>query len=286
MLSLARQEDSLPLLPIYNQQVHSRTWISGISNKHLMPASNSSLLRRSSEPLRRVLRQVPINMAAFNYKQEYERYKKYYLSLDPLLNKPTNRAYTAVIFSFLAISLFGWYAIRPTMQTIFELKREIADKTVVDKEMEDKISALIEANATYENIQDDIPLLTQALPIGPDPIRAVVQLRGVASDSGVVIGAITVPPVDLTTNSPVTSTVITSAKINSIPMSLSISGDYPSVKAFLTELTSLRRIMQLSSLTFTPKAIVSQVASQSAVQNVTGTNMQVDLKLNVFYKTQ
>lgn len=224
-------------------------------------------------------------MAALNYKQEYERYKKYYLSLDPLLNKPTNRAYTAVIFSFLAISLFGWFAIRPTMQTIFELKREISDKTIVDKEMEDKISALIEANATYENVQNDIPVLAQALPMNPDPIRAVAQLRGLATDSGVTISGLTVPPVPLTGSS-LKTPVASAGKVMSIPMTLSATGPYANIKAFLTNITNLRRITQVTSVTFTPKVQSSAVASQSAMQNVAGTQVQVDLKLNVFYETQ
>ena len=78
-------------------------------------------------------------MAPFDYKKEYDRYKRYYLSMEPVLTKPVNQAYTAIIFSFLAVSLFGWYAIRPTVQTIVTLKREIADKTVLNKQMEDKI---------------------------------------------------------------------------------------------------------------------------------------------------
>jgi len=101
-------------------------------------------------------------MAAFNYKQEYQRYKKYYLNLVPLLQQPVSRAYTTIIFSFLAISLFGWYAIRPTMQTIFELKREIADKTDLNQKMEEKISALIEAQAVYQDIETKIPVVTKS----------------------------------------------------------------------------------------------------------------------------
>src|SRR5437762_11759734 len=101
---------------------------------------------------------------AFNYKTEYEKYRRYYQSLTPNLDKPENRAYTAIIFSFLVVSLFGWYAIRPTMQTIFTLKREIADNTEINIQMENKISALIEAQAGYQEVEPKIPIVNQALP--------------------------------------------------------------------------------------------------------------------------
>ncbi len=224
-------------------------------------------------------------MATLNYKQEYERYKKYYLSLDPLFKKPENRAYTTVIFSFLAVSLFGWYAIRPTMQTIFMLKREISDKTEIDKKMENKISALIEAEANFETIQNDVPLLTQALPMDPDPIRALAQFRGLASDSGVSISALSVPPVVLRTD-PAKSNTPTTGKVNSVPISLSATGPYPNIKAFLTGIGNLRRITQIAAMSFTPKSDSTQLASPSATENLSGTQVQVDLKLNVFYITE
>src|SRR5689334_1508190 len=82
------------------------------------------------------------------------RFKRFYQQLTPTLKKPKAQASTGAVFSFLAIALFALYAIRPTAQTIIYLRREIADKTVVNKQMEDKITALIEAQNTYESIQD------------------------------------------------------------------------------------------------------------------------------------
>ena len=87
----------------------------------------------------------------FNYKTEIQRYRKYYHSLEPVLAKPRSKAYTTIVFSFLAVSLFGWYAIMPTIQTILFLQREIKDKTQLSTQMEDKIAALIEAQSYYQD---------------------------------------------------------------------------------------------------------------------------------------
>ena len=118
---------------------------------------------------------------ALNYKNELQKYHKYYKALEPKLNKPTSKAYTTIVFSFLVVSLFGWYAIRPTIQTIIYLQREIRDKTELSKKMEDKISALIEAQAYYQEIEPLLPVIDQALPSKPDAIPVLIQLRNLAS---------------------------------------------------------------------------------------------------------
>jgi len=219
---------------------------------------------------------------AFNYKQEYERYKRYYQSLEPALTKPASRAYTAIIFSFLVISLFSWYAIRPTMQTIFTLKREITDKTDLDKKMEDKISALIEAQAAYQNVEPDLPLIHEALPVNSDAVRAARQLQGLAAETHVAVTHISILTVPLTGDSG-TGTQPKSAPdtVLDFPVSLSVSGAYPDVKNFIMGIHNVRRIMHITSMTFSPVRESGAVASGSATPS--GTQIKLDLKLEVFY---
>jgi Tfp pilus assembly protein PilO len=215
---------------------------------------------------------------AFDYKSEYARYKRYYQSLEPAFKKPAGRAYTAVIFSFLVISLFGWYAIRPTMQTIFELKREIIDKTDVNKKMEDKISALIEAQAAYQTVEQSLPLLDQALPENSDAVRAAAQLQALAQDSHIAISNLSLAAIPLTTNPGTTNTLA------NFPVLLTVTGAYPDIKTFIQGILNLRRIMEIDSMNFTPVGNITVIASDSA--NPTSTQMQLDLKLKVFYLSQ
>ncbi len=58
-------------------------------------------------------------------KSELQRFRRYYQRLGPFLTKQKNSQSTAAIFSLLAVSLFGWYAVRPTVPTILSLRREI-----------------------------------------------------------------------------------------------------------------------------------------------------------------
>ncbi len=226
-------------------------------------------------------------MPAFNYKNDYERYKKYYLSIEPVLNKPANRAYTAIILSFLTVSLFGWYAIRPTMQTIFTLKRQIRDRTDVDKKMEDKISALIEAQAAFDAMQGNLPLLAQALPAGSDPVRAFSQLAGLAKDTNVTLSGLTISQVPLENEpAPSTNKLPVPAKTADFTLTVSASGSYADVKNFITGVIDLRRIMQITGMTFSAKKETISAATASATPAPTGVSVQVELKLKVFYLTK
>lgn len=219
---------------------------------------------------------------AFDYKEEYKRYKRYYQSLEPAFQKPATRAYTAIIFSFLVVSLFGWYAIRPTIQTIFTLRREIVDKTELNKKMEDKISALIEAQAAFQEIEPKLSVIDQALPVAPDAVRATRYLSSLASDSRVTITTIGVSSLPLTAESgPGTSQATASDKLANFPISLAVTGAYPDIKSFTQGILNLRRIMQITSMLFSPVHATEPVASGSATP--TGTQIKLDLKLKLFY---
>lgn len=234
---------------------------------------------------------------AFNYKSEVDRYKKYYQSLEPLLLSPKKRQYTTVIFSFLAVSLFGWYAIRPTIQTILYLRREIKDKTKVNQQMEEKIAALIEAQATYQTVEIDLPLLTHALPNNPNIILLVSSLRTLAGESQASLSGVQVADIPiLATETPVSTesaevsdeleqppkpTVVAGKnKTIEIPISVTLSGTYPTVKSFLEGLLNFRRIVSIESVSF---ASGTNETKKSAPN--TG-SMQITLKLKTFYEAQ
>ncbi len=218
---------------------------------------------------------------AFNYKTELKEYRKYYQSIEPIFTKPSGRGYTTVIFSFLAVSLFGWYAIRPTIQTILYLRREIADKTELNKEMEDKISALIEAQAYYQQIEPLLPVVDQALPSQPDAVPLFIQLRNAASASGVLLSSLQTPVIPLLSNS------VQKGQATGPPptqpnylLTIQVRGPYDGVKTFITNVGSLRRIVTIDSVAIAP-ADSSLVSSQSAQPS--SRLLQATLQLKTYY---
>ena len=223
----------------------------------------------------------------YNYKTEVQRYKKYYQDLEPKLSKPSNKAYTTIVFSFLVVSLFGWYAIRPTIQTIIYLQREIKDKTELSKKMEDKISALIEAQAYFQEVEPLLPVIDQALPTKPDAIPLVIQLRNLASRSGTLLKTTQLPTVPLlgqkmkpTTKTTDSKAVTTAVKVPTYDFSIAVQGTYPNVRTFLEGLTQMRRIVTIESVSIVPNKLESESTS-SAIPG--GRLLQLALRLKTYY---
>ncbi len=206
-----------------------------------------------------------------------DTFHRYYQKLQPMMKKPKMRASTTAVFSFLAISLFAWYAIRPTAQTIIHLRREISDKAALNKQMEDKITALIEAQEKYETIQDRLPILKQALPNNPDAIILARQLRNLAATSGASISAIQIPSLPILGQEATPGAKLAPAKpLETYPISVTLTGPYTSLKSFLDGLLALRRITSIDLISF--KMGTSKV--------LFGEDLQLSLKLMSYYSTQ
>ncbi len=225
-----------------------------------------------------------------NYKSEMERYRRYYKNLGPMLEKPQGRAYTTIIFSFLAVSLFGWYAIRPTIQTILFLRREIQDKTELNKQMETKISALIEAQAAYQEVESLLPAVYESLPETPQPVELAMELRNLASISGVILASMQLPTVPLLGQeaTPGAATAVSktdparpSGKQGEISVGLSLVGPYAAIRSFIDSLMAMRRIVWIDAVSIIPSAGESQTASPSASRQEP--MLQLVLKVKGYY---
>lgn len=217
----------------------------------------------------------------FNYKTEYQRYKHYYQALNETVNKPKNRVYSTTVFSFLAVSLFGWYAIRPTIQTILFLRREIKDDLVISQQMEDKISALVEAQAAYQDVEPKLGLVESALPSSPDVFSLVSQLRSLADNAQASLSAVQVPTVPLlgkdASQSAAPAKSAPAGALGDYPISVTLSGSFGSIQAFINGLLSLRRAITIDAVSILPSKESSPTGNGG---------LQLTLKLKAYYLMQ
>ncbi len=194
-----------------------------------------------------------------------------------MMKKPKMRASTTAIFSFLAISLFAWYAIRPTAQTIIHLRREIADKTTLNEQMENKITALIEAQATFQEIEDRLPVIRQALPNNPDAIILARQLNNLASYTGASVSAIQIPSLPVLGREATPGANLAPGKpLEDFPVSVVLTGQYASLKAFMDGLLKMRRIASVDTISL--KLGLSKLVLLD--------ELQLSLKLTSYYSTE
>ncbi|EKD87410.1 MAG: hypothetical protein ACD_36C00092G0003 [uncultured bacterium] len=203
--------------------------------------------------------------------------QKYIQQFKVATEKPQVKAYSATIFSFLAASLFGLYAILPTVRTILFLRREIADKTTVNKQMEDKISALIESQASYEAAGERLDLVFAAIPQTAQPVELALSLRNLAASTVASASSIQISSVPLTGEE---ATASASPQKNSSPYPLTVvvNDSYGNLKTFIDGILSLQRILTIDSINFTPSSEIAESTLPGSI------GLQLVLQLTTYYQ--
>lgn len=206
-----------------------------------------------------------------DYQKRFVRYRKYYSQrINPFLKSRHATAYTMVVLSIFTISFFGFFAIRPTVKTIVELKRQIEDNQIVDKALQKKIDDLVIAQEEYQLIKDFVPAINEALPDTPNLTQALVKIESLASSQQASVSAMQVQSVTFQPGNIDTSKKEISNKPTTIDIAIKVSGNYKQLDAFLDKLFKTRRTITAQNLELLPET--SETATLKLV-----------LKLNTYY---
>ena len=101
------------------------------------------------------------NLSATKYRE--------YLKLLPNMQQDTPQSFVTLLLTFAALSFFGIFAINPTLTTIADLKKQLADDTAVDQQLKTKISNLSSLQQQYNQLGSN---LTNILPeVGVVPVK-------------------------------------------------------------------------------------------------------------------
>jgi Tfp pilus assembly protein PilO len=158
---------------------------------------------------------------------------------------------TAGLILFLGIS-----AIRPTLLTMSDLLKEIDDKKSLSEKLNQKVATLATAQTEYLAQESRLYLLDQAIPPNPQVIDALKIIEKVASEQRVAIGSISINkvPDDLDPGAMIEAEIATtSAQTNSValvPISITINGDYVSIRKFVETLQNNRRSFVVETVAF------------------------------------
>ena len=160
---------------------------------------------------------------------------------------PVAKVSLEAFFTVFAIIFFALFAIKPTLVTISDLIKEIEDKQKLEEQLQRKVAALSTAQTAYQNNQDNLATLDQAIPSRPKLLYSLKIVEKLASEEGLIIHNMTtteIPPeeeVDLAQGS---------LTRKDLSIKISLSGDYPAIKKFVERLNQIRRTFVLHSVTF------------------------------------
>lgn len=176
------------------------------------------------------------------------------LLLNAKQNKQGATAYLYIIFSLLAFSFFGIFAIGPTVTTISDLNKKYNEEKTALKELKDKNEALKSLSAQYVEIQPDLELIDNAIPQSPKVAELTRQVENLSIQNNLVVkkldtGLMELYPVK-NPNKPIFSFIFT----------IGVEGSEKDVNQFILDLVNMGRIIKIEKLQ-TGKQISSTFAA-------------------------
>lgn len=178
------------------------------------------------------------------------------------------RAFLEVILSLATIIIFIAFALRPTALTIISLYNQIQEKQKTLNSLTQKIRDLQTANAVFNQNQNFISDIDNAIFTNPEPDTVSEQILGLASKDGVSVLGISVGQVAFVGKSIVQRTTSDVQPLPnntlSMPLSISTRGAYSNTLTFIKDVENLRIPIKIDSLSINS----SQTQSGNAIVGV------------------
>lgn len=168
------------------------------------------------------------------------------LSLGQFYTKPIAVVSFELLLSLGLVIFLGIFAIKPTLTTMSDLIKEIDDKKALNEQLTKKIAALGTAQTLYLSLEDKLPLLDEAIPSQPELIKSLKIIEKLATENNVIIESLSVPTIP--NEAPAKAT----GKLKRVPLPVTVSvvGDYVSIRAYVEALRLVRRSFVVDTVTF------------------------------------
>lgn len=164
------------------------------------------------------------------------------LILNASQNKKKVTAYLYVIFSLLALSFFGIFAIGPTITTISNLNKQYDEEKIALKELQDKNTALNSLKTQYLNIQTDLNLIDNAIPKSPKVAELTRQLEYLTISNNLIVQKIDTGLMELYPSKNANSPIF------SFSFSISVAGSEQNINTFVGDVINMGRIISIERL--------------------------------------
>lgn len=173
----------------------------------------------------------------------YPKYRQYYSRLEPFINRPEIKTYTSLILFLLTTSFFLLFAVKPTLNTITSLNRQIEDGKYTDQKLQEKINALSTAQVEYNKVIALLPLINSALPDNPAVVKFAKSIEAVAGSAGVNIVSLQFSPVDIYNQEmPIVKETVSVADLEEHNYTIVFSGSYKNLVAFHEYVRKIQRL--------------------------------------------
>lgn len=179
----------------------------------------------------------------------------------PDLKQERTKKFTTIVLTLVASIILGLLAINPTVSTIANLRKQIDDDTFVSQKLQQKINNLSTLQQKYANVQNDLPVITDAIPTSAQIPLLVADIQTIAKDADLKLNSFQTLEVNLS------KATITDKSYSSFNFGLSAQGNYQQMTNFLDNLTNFQRIIVITDISISkPNNINNNDVLQLGIQ--------------------
>lgn len=165
-----------------------------------------------------------------------------YLVLLPNFGNKNTKKFTTIILTLIAVSLFGLFAINPTLSTIAKLQKELEDNQFIDNSLRQKISNLSVLQQKYSALQNDLPIILNTIPQDSQIPLVMGEIQSLVKQSNIQLESLQNFQVELVKNNNINN------KYYSFEFSVSGFGSYDDISKFINSLASMQRLIDIKAL--------------------------------------
>ena len=169
---------------------------------------------------------------------------KEYLKLLPNLKDEKSQLYTMLGFTLAAMSIFGIFAINPTLSTIVELKKQLSDLQFVYEKLLTKNQNLSTLQTKYQYLSADLPVINDAMPMKPEIPKFIAQVNSLLTRSNLQTRTLRTYGVEITPDRKVKG-----KNVSSFVFSMEAEGKYEDMLTFVQTLTHINRLVTIDMIT-------------------------------------
>lgn len=177
-------------------------------------------------------------------------------------DKPIAKVSLELVFTILAVVVFALFAIRPTIQTMGKLIKELEDKEALYQKLNQKVAALESVSSQYQLNQERLQILDEVIPPTPRFEEALTIIEKIASEGQLTIISLQAKEVP---KEPINDVPFEQKSRVSRPIVLTVTGDYPAIRELIEQIQGVRRALVVDTVVFSVTEQRSRKVLQAAI---------------------
>ena len=168
--------------------------------------------------------------------------------------------------TFTLVAIFLFFAIMPTMTTIFSLLGDIKSKEAFIKKVDVKIANIIKAQESYAQVQENYSVIEESFPSEPQYYNGASNLATLFNDSSLNINQINFNLDDK-------ETTTTNQFFKSYQININGEGQYSTIMDMVKKMVDNRRLINTSSILISQVQTSDNAAESNKIKITLGSDL-------------